>query len=238
MSSLTKSIEERVAESAEVSVIADEDGESIILSGFVDSEKLKQDVIGIASAMAPGLRIRDNLEVDHVMPGQIGTASLSGVEIGLFDGGEPGIEDEAPLSAVDFMAQDTIVDAGDASGPSGSRRDVVSEGGVVYVPPTDPVRRGMEVIGGFQSDSMEHVGVEPSASDDQPGDLALKDAVIRELREDASTTDLDIEVYVENGVCCLRGTVPYLDDTDNAAAVASIVPGIVEVRDELKVEGM
>lgn len=238
MSTLTETIEKRVARDADVDVIAEEDGDTIVLSGFVDSDKLKRDVIEIASSIARGKRINDNIEINEVMPAEIGTAELSEVQIGLFEGSEPGLEDEDSLSAGDFTDQDTIVDALDASGPSGTRPDVVSEGGTVYVPPTDPVGTMTDIIGGFQSDSMEHIEVEKSALDNQPGDVALADAVIRELREDSSTTDLKIRVDVENGIARLRGTVPYLDDVENAEAVASIVPGIVEVREELKVEGM
>lgn len=66
-------------------------------------------------------------------------------------------------------------------------------------------------------------------------DLALEDAVRRELREDAATTDLELEVEVRDGVAYLRGTVQDLVDSDNAAAVASRIPGVVDVVDELRI---
>jgi hypothetical protein len=156
----------------------------------------------------------------------------------MFTGATPGLEEDDALSAVDFTDQKTLVDPMAASGPSGEEDDDVSEGGTVYVPPVDPVGNNREIIGGFQSDSMEHVEVERSALDGQLGDEAIADAVRRELREDASTTALEIRVDVENGIVRLRGTVADLDDVENAEAVASIVPGVVEVREELKVEGM
>lgn len=53
-----------------------------------------------------------------------------------------------------------------------------------------------------------------------------------ELREDAATTDLRVDVLVWDGVVRLRGTVPTLEDADNAEAVAARVPG---VREELEV---
>ncbi|GAC1329644.1 MAG: hypothetical protein NVSMB2_28610 [Chloroflexota bacterium] len=73
------------------------------------------------------------------------------------------------------------------------------------------------------------------SSDGRIGDEALADAVRRELHQDASTTELRILVAVRNGVVHLRGQVPDLDDADNVEAVASRVPGIREVVEELEV---
>jgi osmotically-inducible protein OsmY len=87
----------------------------------------------------------------------------------------------------------------------------------------------VQVLGGFGATSMDSVEVEPSASDAHPGDEALADTVRRELREDALTTDLVVDVAVVRGVACLRGTVPGLDDAENAEAVAARVPGVREV---------
>jgi osmotically-inducible protein OsmY len=61
------------------------------------------------------------------------------------------------------------------------------------------------------------------------------DAIRRELREDAATTDLVIEVVVEQGIARLRGRVPGLEDADNAEAVAARVPGLRDVVEELEV---
>lgn len=90
-----------------------------------------------------------------------------------------------------------------------------------YFPPTDPV-----------------MGEAPLGVDDAggTGDEALAERVRRELAEDATTTDLDIEVDVREAVATLRGRVPELADTDDALAVAGRVPGIVDVVDELEVE--
>jgi osmotically-inducible protein OsmY len=238
MSKLTNAIEERLAKEAEVDVVAEEDGDAIVLTGFVHSEELHRAAIEIAAYLARGKSINDNIEINEAMPAEMGSAEISEVQMGLFDGATPELEEDEALTAGDFTDQETVVDALDASGPSGMRPDVVSEGDNVYVPPTDPVGNNTQIVGGFQSDSMEHIEVERSALDGQPGDVALADAVMRELREDASTTDLKIRVDVENGIARLRGTVPYLEDAENAEAVASMVPGIIEVREELKVEGM
>jgi hypothetical protein len=114
-------------------------------------------------------------------------------------------------------------------------------GDTVYFPPTDPVVRpapggNIEVIGGFQATSMDTNEVAPSAIDGQPGDEALADAIRRELLEDASTTDLTIDVVVRNRVARLRGRVADIEDAENAEAVASRVPGVLEVIEELEVE--
>ena len=108
----------------------------------------------------------------------------------------------------------------------------------VYFPPTDPVvttdtRGRVQVLGGFSATSMDSVEVEPSASDALPGDEALADAIRRELREDALTTDLTVRVTVRRGVAYLRGTVPGLDDAENAEEVAGRVPGVREVVERL-----
>ncbi len=66
-------------------------------------------------------------------------------------------------------------------------------------------------------------------------DEALADAIRRELREDALTTDLGVEVEVEQGVAHLRGVVGDIIDAENAEEVASRVPGVGEVVDELEI---
>ncbi|HEX8034081.1 MAG TPA: BON domain-containing protein [Ktedonobacterales bacterium] len=133
------------------------------------------------------------------------------------------------------VANDSVYDADDSVEPDPA-----------YFAPTDPVIGSgpnedptrAEVVGGFEPTSLDDVSVDPSAEDNRPGDEALADAIRRELREDASTTDLQIHVYVVNGVAHLRGTVPSLEDAENAEAVASEVPGVIEVDEELDVQGL
>lgn len=115
-----------------------------------------------------------------------------------------------------------------------------------YFAPTDPVigrnagdaQGNAVVLGGFDATSLDDETVDPSAEDNRPGDEALADAIRRELREDASTTDLQIQVRVVRGVAHLRGTVPSLEDAENAEAVASDVPGVIEVDEDLDVQGL
>jgi BON domain len=67
-------------------------------------------------------------------------------------------------------------------------------------------------------------------------DDELTARVRRLLRIDAATSMLRIHVSTEDGVVTLRGMVQTLDDTDNAAEVASRVDGVLDVLDELEVE--
>jgi osmotically-inducible protein OsmY len=106
------------------------------------------------------------------------------------------------------------------------------------VPPTDPVReRDGEVLGGFQTTSMDRVRV-PRSADGEIGDEAIAEAVRRELREDAATSGLEISVDVRAGSVGLRGQVPSLDDAENAEEVASRVEGVTEVIEDLEVSGI
>lgn len=111
----------------------------------------------------------------------------------------------------------------------------------VYFPPVDPplrvgISNGREdMIGGFESDSMASIEVDPSASGGGPGDEALADAIRRELCEDSATADLAVEVRVEEGVAYLSGQVSDIDDVENAEEVAGRIPGVREVVEELEV---
>jgi hypothetical protein len=128
------------------------------------------------------------------------------------------------------------------AGEASTTIDPQPEGETVFFPPTDPVVApasggNLEVLGGFTPTSDTSLEVEPSALDNQPGDEALADAVRRELREDALTTDLAINVIVRRGVVRLRGTVPTLEDAEHAGEVAGRLPGVAEVVEELEVPG-
>jgi osmotically-inducible protein OsmY len=66
-------------------------------------------------------------------------------------------------------------------------------------------------------------------------DDELAEAVTRALRADSYTTDLAIEVEVEDGVVYLRGQVTSLEDIEQAEEVAGRVPGVEDVEEELEI---
>jgi hypothetical protein len=118
----------------------------------------------------------------------------------------------------------------------------VVENGETYFPPTDPVVapvddfEGVEVRGGIAETSQE----EPREATRDPARKKLNDDEIAEnvlnaIRNDAYTTDLDIDVTVENGIVYLRGRVNSLDDVEQAEEVAGSVEGVVDVEEELEI---
>jgi hypothetical protein len=120
--------------------------------------------------------------------------------------------------------------------------ELAVEEGLTYIPPMDPVVMpddsddGLEVVGGFASDSLES----PLTQDQGPArlrrnDVDLVEAVTRALRADGYTTDLNIEVEVEDGVVYLRGQVTSLEDIEQAEEVAGRVPGVEDVEEELEI---
>jgi osmotically-inducible protein OsmY len=189
----------------------------LYLEGEVDSEANRQAALDIAAAVARPIDagVQDALDV-----------------VALEEDFPPD-ETVADPDAAGFIDRDVGIDPGEYN-------EDAAAGGVPYFPPTDPVVEPsgdveqLAVVGGFQSTSMEDDPTDPARG--APPDGWLEDMVIRELREDALTTDLGIEVEVANGVVTLRGTVPTLDDAVNAEAVAGRIEGVVEVVEELNVE--
>lgn len=123
---------------------------------------------------------------------------------------------------------ETETDAGEAT-----------EEGEPYFPPTDPVvreGRSTRILGGFAGSAMGDDPPAPRTHVGGPADEALADDVRRALRQDAATTDLELDVSVTDAVATLRGRVSELADTDNALAVAGRVRGIADVVDEIEVE--
>lgn len=109
-----------------------------------------------------------------------------------------------------------------------------ADGDSPWLAPIDPpiLPRGTDraVVPGAMDDFEED---EP---DEAPGDDVIGARVRRLLRTDSATSMLRIKVTVEDGVVTLRGLVQTLEDTDNAAEVASRAPGVIDVLDELDVE--
>ncbi len=116
------------------------------------------------------------------------------------------------------------------------------EEGEPYFPPTDPPLRtddglqGVGILGGFAATSLE----EPGDTVDHPLRLHTNDEEVAErvryaLRADAYTTDLNIEVEVEDGTVLLHGKVRSLDDIEQAEQIAGSVPGVEEVEEDLEI---
>jgi osmotically-inducible protein OsmY len=236
MSALTNSIEREIAAVADLAILVEESDGALVLTGMVRSDGERQAAIDIAVSMADGLRIEDNIEASGAMPGEVGDYTISESEAGSFAGAREGLSQSGGLEAGDFTDQELDTDPVAASGAGPSwEDDVVSEGAEAYVPPIDPVGTTREVIGGFETSSMDDV---PVARSEYGGlsDDSIADAIRRELREDSATSDLDIQVHVRDGMVHLRGKVMTIDDAENAEAVASRVPGVKEVRELLDVE--
>jgi len=169
-------------------------------------------------------------------------------------------DDEANLRRREEASLDDPIDgeppnvAPDASSDVGTTfwREAVAgpwtpdEGDRPYFPPTDPVvqpnpasTQGLEVLGGMEPTAMDDVGlVGERETGLMPGDDQVQSAVVRELREDAMTTDLHLQVLVQDGEVTLRGKVSSLEESDAALEVAARVEGVANVNDEIAVEGL
>ena len=228
-------IERELEARAGVNAIVEVRGEEIVLSGLVDTPEASQAAADIVAELAPSMRLTNDLEVEGTSP----------VEVSDFYVGE-GTTADTPESLEEIAEREGEIDPDftdqrlSTSGLATAGVDPSEEEDNVYFPPTDPVittdvRGEAQVLGGFSATSQDDVSVEPSASDDRLGDEAIADAVRRELREDAATTDLRIEVEVIEGVVYLRGAVEDVIDGENAEEVASRVPGVTDVVEELRV---
>lgn len=224
-SALAAGIARELAEQLDLHVVVEEVNGVIVLSGVVDSIEAREAAERIAARMAPGKRIENDLDV--AAPPETVTEEIGG------------LEPDFTVLPVDVVG--TVEEYRETS--DGREEEQIGHGAVPFFPPTDPVitlgtRGEVEVLGGFTPTSMDTLEVEPSAVDEELGDEAIAEAVRRELREDASTTDLEIHVRVRRGIVHLRGTVPSVEDAINAEEVAARVPGVVEVREELEISGL
>lgn len=238
MNITAKDLEARIEAESGINTIVEQDGDNLVLSGLVGTENERQAVLEVARSLVDDeSHLVDNLDVTMVLPEVLDGMEVSTADAGDFPTAEPDTEDEEAIEPGDFTDQEILSNAGGAAGPS-AISDIdqeFSEGEEVYVPPTDPPSDGAEeVIGGFQTTSMDPEAVVRSRFVGGHADAALHDAVLRELRQDASTTALEIEAVVIEGIVTLRGTVDDILDAENAEAVAERVEGIREVHDELK----
>jgi osmotically-inducible protein OsmY len=195
----------------------------IRLTGTADSAAARAAAEQTVADLAPGMAIQNDLTVAQSAPHRASRADGAA-----YDDHDRRGATRTPRATESLEADD---DAPDLEAPV--------EPGPGYFAPTDPVLGqdadgGSQVIGGFDATAMDSDTVDQPTMGG-PGDEALADAIRRELREDALTTDLPIAVEVDGGVARLRGAVPALDDTTNAEEVAGRVPGVREVVDDLDI---
>jgi osmotically-inducible protein OsmY len=210
---------------------------TVVLAGELDTEENRQAVLDVAHAVADplGLRVDDTIDVLPDSPSEIYAEAGpdGGGAFGYLDPDrdddlrlDPGVEGDADLTD-DIGTTDSMEAAEEA---------------VPYFPPTDPVIRPSDdneelaVVGGFGATSLDEEKGGAGFDDRPDDDISL--GVLHELRQDALTTDLVIDVVTRNGVVHLRGEVPTIEDAENAEAVAAQVPGVKEVREELHISSL
>jgi osmotically-inducible protein OsmY len=235
---LASRVEREIETRAGVSVIVEESGDALIISGRVDTAEAKLAASDVAAEVAPSKRIDNDLEVEGVLPVEVsefhhGVASAAPAPESVAEIGQMGSEVDA-----DFTDQEVSTTSLEMAGV-----DVGEDRDETFFPPTDPVitsgsQGEAKVLGGFSATSDQAVQVDRSASDGKLGDEAIAEAVQRELNEDAATTDFKLQVTVRDGVVRLRGRVPDVVDAENAEAVAARVPGVREVDEQLDVENV
>jgi hypothetical protein len=224
-------------EEAGIYIDAARDNGTITLLGEVESDENRQAALDVANAVArpAGLTVSDQLEVLEIIPDDaFGTWDQGTSEVQLTDNSATSDVDDADEPGLELEA--------DFTGDVGTTnvRKVVEEGDT-YFAPTDPVVRPvddeeeLEIVGGFEETAMDDEATSSGLVRGRNDDEIAAD-VRRELVEDALTTDLEIQVVVVDGTVILTGSVPSIDDAENAEAVASRVAGIVEVREELTIE--
>ena len=236
-------IERAIREVAELDVVVVEADGVITLEGIVDSERDSQAAEDIAADLAGDAQIDNALEIQDLLPLSVDTfvSEQRGSEVAerLSETGESEVE----LNP-DFTDQALARDPFAASGPTDGVDDGEDDhdGDRAYVPPTDPVvttdsHGEAALLGGFGLSATDEVGTDELEEDHTFGDEAIADAIRRELREDAATTDLAVRVIVRDGVAHLHGSVPGIEDADAADEVTARVTGVREVREELDVDG-
>ncbi len=213
----------------------------IVLAGEVDSEAGKQAALDLATAVARQhrLSVDESIDVmDEQIDGDYPTRSerqVPGFGAGEPDSGEDGVEELEPAPGAATLSDVGTVDP-----------DEATEEGIPYFPPTDPPVRPeagaeqLEMVNGWSPTSVDDFGDADADPDHQArhGDEQLADDIRRELREDALTTDLNVEVLVRNRVVFLRGIVQTLEDAENAEAVAARVPGVDSVLEQLTIPSL
>jgi len=212
-------------------------GATVTLVGEVDSAANRDAAIDVARMTLGqvGAAIVDAIEVMEIEPDSVFEASdARDLPDEAWDRPAAGLPRD-PNQTLRELDPDFTDDLG-TSDPQ-----VAAAEGVPYFPPTDPIVRPdhsneeLAFLNGFAATAPDDRGPDGSPV---LGDDDIADRVARELRDDATTTDLRVHVAVRDGLAVLTGEVPTLDDAENAEAVASRVDGVVEVRESLRVTSM
>lgn len=231
--SLAARIERQIRERAGLFVAVEVRGDTMVLSGLVDTPEARQAAEDIASELAPDWRIDNDLNVEATQPPEVEAFTARAGETAPWEPSdsleelrgrgaeyEPDFTDTSETTDVAEVIQGTSADQ-----PFAPLHRPSQDADNTYFAAADPVIRtdtsqqGIDLLGGFSETSLDTVEVEPSAEGARFGDEAIAEAVERELREDAATHDLDITVEVLNSVAYLRGRVSTLQDVDNAEEV-------------------
>lgn len=148
--------------------------------------------------------------------------------------------DRPEAESLEFL-ESTELRAGETNNP-----DVAAEEGLTWVPPTDPPVSGVEddgdprIAAGFGSTA----GDEPFDADHHREALPAEDEVTARVTEallaNATTTAYADTLSVDSvgGIVRVSGVVADLDDETSVLEVVSDVDGVVDVRNELTIEGL
>ncbi len=237
---LADRIERQLAQQAGINAAVEVQDGRVRLNGMVSSAEDRLAAEDIARTIAPEMRLDNQLEVEGQLPADAADVYEAEPSAGIVLESVEDIRERGGDIAPDFTDQSLLTDPVSAAGPSSSWEDPVAGGDDVYFPPTDPVittdaEARTEVLGGFAPSSMDDQRVARSAEDGRRGDEAIADAVRRELREDATTAGLRVDVEVHGRIVHLRGQVDGMEDAESAEAVAGRVPGVRSVEEELAV---
>lgn len=215
-----------------LSAIADAKG-LVTLVGAVRTER-EFERAGAAAARVPGVsRVMNHLVVDTLAGSTPVDRTVT----------EPELAAEIELNHL-HLAPGTEIDFNRNVGTTDTAESAAED--VPFFAPTDPpviraprADEGYQVAGGFAETSLDApIGLEQLPRQLLSSDEEIGRLVRMALSEDAGTTDLPIRVHVHRGIVHLRGVVQSLAEVELAEGVASQVPGVEEVREELEVVGI
>lgn len=203
-------------------------------------DQLLQDEAGIFAAV----RVADGVAY---LDGMVESAEqrLAASDLAAMVPGITRVENDLELEAFVLGAGPNLEDDADADLTNDPM--VAAEEGEAYMAPTDPVVRpttdaqGLAIVTGFDStadDDYPDLQATTALGAGPPGDEETRQEIVEALRSNAQTIDLTIDAVVENGIAYLRGTVPTMIDAEAAEDIASRVPAVREVVEQLKISAL